>query len=227
MDRPNDSERQERIEAFVSGRLGGEELRVFEQAMAADDELRADVEIERVTRETLKREPEMRFRDLVRRVSEEQENAGQDTGTPEIPVIPIDRKRNWTWMAAAASIALVLTVGIAQWLRGPDDQELALAFANQSVPTTRGDDAPTPYSGVAELDSALAHILAQQPDRAIGLLTAYSTSDPALSCKRDWLNALALLQHGDEEHALALLDRVIGGACHPEPGLAKELKGKF
>jgi len=41
------------------------------------------------------------------------------------------------------------------------------------------------------------------------------------------LNALALLQQGDEEHALPLLDRVIAGTCHPEPGLAKELKGKL
>lgn len=223
MDRPNDSERQARIEAYVSGNLGGEELRAFEKALIADEDLRADVEIERVMCETVKREPEMRLRDLVQNVSDEQEGGTER----EVPVIAIDRKRNWTWITAAASIALVLSVGIAQWMRGPDDQELALAFAHQSVPVTRGDDAPEPYSGVAELDSALARILAQQPDKAIEILSLYATSDPALSCKHDWLNALALLQHGDDEHALPLLDRVISGSCHPEPGLAKELKEKL
>lgn len=223
MDRPNDSERQERIEAYVSGLLGGEDLRAFEQAMTVNDELRADVEIERLMRETLKREPEMRFRDLVQNVSDEQEGKmGR-----EVMVIPIDRKRNWAWIAAAASIALVLTVGIAQWMLGPNDHELAMSFAQQSVPTTRGDSAPEPYSGVAELDSALAHLLKQQPDKAIDILSAFATADPALSCKRDWLNALALLQHGDRARALSMLDCVINSACYPEPGLARELKERL
>ncbi len=224
MDRPNDSERQERIEAYVSGKLGGEDLLAFEQALTSDDDLRADVEIERLMLETVKLEPEMRFRDLVQNVSDEQEGRTER----EVQVIAIDRKRNWTWITAAASIALVLTVGIAQWMKGPNDRELALAFAQQSVPVTRGgDDASEPYSGVAELDSALAHILAREPDRALEILTDYSPTELALICKRDWLHALALLQHGDEEHALPLLDRVISGACHPEPGLAKELKEKL
>lgn len=223
MDRPNDSERQARIEAFVSGKLSGEDLRAFEQALAGDDDLRADVEIERVMRESIEREPEMRFRELLRNVSDEQEGRTQR----DVPVSAIDRKRNWTWIAAAASVALALTVGIAQWMKGPNDQELAMAFAQQSVPTTRGDDGPEPYSGVAELDSAFALIIAQQPDKAIDMLAVYATSDPALSCKRDWLNALALLEHGDRARALPLLDRVINGACHPEPGLAKELKQKL
>ena len=34
MDRPNDIERQERIEAYVSGKLGGEDLRAFELALS-------------------------------------------------------------------------------------------------------------------------------------------------------------------------------------------------
>lgn len=229
MDRPNDIERQERIEAYVSGKLSGEELRAFEQALGGDGELRADVEIERVLRETVKRGPEMRFRELVQRVSQEQENAGLNSGAPETPVIPIDRKRNWTWIAAAASVALLLTVGIAQFMRGPNDQELAMNFADQTrlLHTTRGEKDQEPYSGVAELDNALALILAQQPDKASDILAAYSTAEPALSCKRDWLNALALLQHGDEELATPLLKRVIARACHPEMGLAKDLMGKL
>lgn len=221
MERPNDIERQERIEAYVSGTLTGEELRVFERALAGDGELRADVEIERVMRDTLKRSPELEFRDLVQRVSQEQAEE------KEVPVIPIGRKRSWAWMAAAASIALVLTVILAQRMSGPDAQALALDFAKQSIPTVRGEDDPAPYSGVAALDTALAAILGQRTKRALELLGAYSTTDAALSCKRDWLHALALLQLGDEEHALPLLDRVIGSACHPEPALAKELKGKL
>lgn len=223
MDRPSDSERQERIEAYVGRKLSGEDLRAFEHALDSDASLRTDVEIERLMRETMVREPELRFRDLVRGVSDEQEGKTER----EVPVIAIGRKRNWTWIAAAASIALVLTVVIARRMQGPDDQALAMEYAGKSVPATRGDDDPNPYSGVAQLDSALALILAQRPDRALDLITTYSTEEPALVCKRDWLNALALLQHGDDENALPLLDRVIAGACHPEPGLAKELKAKL
>lgn len=225
MEQPHDIERQERIEAYVSGKLANAERLVFEGELTSDEKLRADVEVERVLRGALEMGPEMRFRELVKGVSVEQERTTvRMDGTP---VIPIDRKRNWTWIAAAAGIALIISVGIAQWMHGPDDQALAMEFADKSVPTMRGDDAPEPYSGVAELDNALAHILAQQPDKALALLATYSTTEPALSCKRDWLNALALLQHGDEEHALPLLDRVIVGACHPEPGLAKGLMEKL
>lgn len=221
MDRPSDSERQERIEAYVSGTLSGEDLRAFEHALSGDEELRTDVGIERVMRETVKCVPVLEFRDLVQRVAEEQ------TEERSIPVIPIGGKRTWTWLAVAASIALILTVGIGQWMNGPDEQALALDFANQSIPAVRGDDDPEPYSGVAQLDSALAAILTQQPKRAIDFLTAYSTTDAALSCKRDWLHALALLQQGAGQRAIPLLERVITGACHPEPALAKELKGKL
>ena len=127
----DDIRRQERIEAYVGGKLAGEELRAFEAELATDEQLRQDVEVERTLAGTLQRSPELRFRDLVRRVSDEQERGASGGGGVEKPIIPIDRGR-WKWWAAAASVALLLGAGALFFLQGPDPQQLAMAEVTRS-----------------------------------------------------------------------------------------------
>lgn len=130
-----DFQRQERIEAYVNGKLDGEELRAFESALAHDERLRAEVEVERTLSGTLQREQELRFRDLVQRVSGAQEQKATKGGGSEAPVIPIQRGR-WKWLAAAASVAALVGVAVKWWSdhpdgsgTGPDYSELAYVEA--------------------------------------------------------------------------------------------------
>lgn len=122
----DDIRRQERIEAYVGGKLAGEELRAFEAELAADAQLQRDVEVERTLAETLQRSPELRFRDLVQRVSDDQERGASGGGGAEKPVIPIDRGR-MRWWAAAAGVAVVLGIAVLYFDHGtrPDYAQFA------------------------------------------------------------------------------------------------------
>lgn len=138
----DDIRRQERIEAYVGGKLAGEELRAFEAELAADAQLQRDVEVERTLSGTLRRSPELRFRDLVQRVSDEQERGATGGGGAEKPVIPIDRGR-MRWWAAAAGVLVLL--GVSVWMfnervAGPDHRGLALAELQRPLSGTRGGD---------------------------------------------------------------------------------------
>lgn len=108
------NERQERIEAYVRGTLSEEALVAFEAELRTDPRLQEDVATERVLLETLQRAREMRFRDLVERVSGEQERSADGGVEAETPVIPISRGR-WMWLAAAASVALAVTFAVQHW----------------------------------------------------------------------------------------------------------------
>lgn len=112
MSEHDDLIRAERISAFVSGKLTGVDRAAFEAEMAHDAALASDVELERLLRETVKHEDVMRFRGRVRAVVTEQELAATKT---ETKVISIDRSRTWAYIAAAASVALVVTFALWQW----------------------------------------------------------------------------------------------------------------
>lgn len=215
-------ERAKEIEDFVADRISDADRAGFEERLRTDINLRNGVEAERLCHDAKGLEHVVSFKTLLKEVAGEVEKA---EGAGAV-VVSIGRKSNLAWMAVAASIALIVTVGVTKWMNAPSSQELAMDFARKSMPTTRGVDDTEPYSGVAELDSAFAHILDQQPDKALALLAAYSPAAPELICKRDWLNALALLQLDREAEAIFLLDKVISARCYPEDR-AKELRGKL
>ncbi|QQR85400.1 MAG: hypothetical protein IPJ76_12360 [Flavobacteriales bacterium] len=134
--------RADRISAYVSGTLTGAERAAFEADMARDAALANDVELERLLRDTIKHEDVMRFRDRVRKVVSEQELAATKT---ETKVISIDRSRTWAYIAAAASVALVVTVALWQWGAGGLRQD-TLAELN----TERGFEFSGTRSGTAD-----------------------------------------------------------------------------
>ena len=206
----DDIRRQERIEAYVGGKLAGEELRAFEAELATDEQLRQDVELERTLAGTLQRSPELRFRDLVRRVSDEQERGASGGGGVEKPIIPIDRGR-WKWWAAAASVALLLGAGALFFLQGPDPQQLAMAEVREFSTTVRGDS--TAANAHAEaLMKARQLILDHKPAEAIALLQVPRAA-VCEEAERRWLLGLAYLVADQEAKALPELDRVSSAGC--------------
>lgn len=216
-------ERQARIEAYVSGKLVGEDLVAFDQELAVDAELRADVEVERVLQGTAIRAPELRFRDLVSRVSADQETGAGTGGASALKPSPvINIRRNWTWMAAAASILLVLSVGVIQYLRAPEPETLALAYAERTTTSVRGDD----HGAILALQQAFADartaLLEKRPADALNIL---GEQHPVTSCdvaRKQWLSALALLMGPRLKEAERELERVTSSGCQDKDA-AREL----
>lgn len=213
------------IEDFVAGRLSDTDRAAFEERLRTDLALRTAVEAERMFQQAKGLEHVAKFKQVLAEVAAQVE--GEERASGGGRVLPMQRSTNWTWWAAAASVALVLTVGISQWQGAPSNSELAMDYARGSYATTRGEDEPEPYTDVLELNAALAHIIAERPDQALGSLSSYQPTEPAMICKRDWLTALALLQKDQEVEAVALLEKVIAARCYPEEGPAKELKAKL
>lgn len=217
----DDIRRQERIEAYVGGKLAGEELRAFEAQLATDEQLRQDVEVERTLAGTLQRSPELRFRDLVQRVSDEQERGATGGGGAEKPVIPIDRGR-WRWLAAAASVALLIGAGAVLFLQGGDPQQLAMAEVREFSITVRGDS--TGVSAHADaLMKARQLILDRKPAEAIALL---QVPRPAVceEAQRKWLLGAAHVVAGNSAKARPELQQASQAGCSISPKAAALLK---
>lgn len=206
----SDSRRQERIEDYVAGRLTGEGLRAFEAELRTDEQLRQEVEVERTLAGTLQRSPELRFRDLVQRVSDEQERGATGGGGAEKPVIPIDRGR-WRWLAAAASVALLIGAGAVLFVQGGDPQQLAMAEVRAFSISVRGDS--TGASAHADaLMKARQLILDHKPAEAIALLQVPRTA-VCEDAERRWILGLAYLLADQEDKARPELDRVSSVGC--------------
>lgn len=213
MEEPNDIERQERIEAYVSGTLGGEALRAFEAELARDPGLRTDVDTERTLRATLQREKELQFRDLVQQVSGKQERGASGGGGAEPPVIPIDRGR-WKWWAAAASVAVLLGVGgLVMRLSGSVDR-MALAQVEGYSWQVRGDGATDAFN--MTMTQARQFILDEKPGEAVTILVNMEGAG-CPEAERRWLLGVARLLSGDRTSAKPDLEAAGQAGCAVSP----------
>ncbi len=217
MEESNDIERQERIEAYVNDALTGEALHAFESDLARDTGLRTDVEAERTLRATLKRGQELRFRDLVQRVSDQQERGASGGGGAKPPVIPIDRGR-WKWWAAAASVAALLGVGLVMRLSGSADR-LALAQVEGYTWQVRGDGSADAFS--TAMMQARQFILDDKPSEAVTILVNVEGAG-CPEADRRWLLGVARLLNGDRTAAKSDLEAAGQAGCAVSPK-AKEL----
>lgn len=210
MEEPNDIERQERIEAYVSGTLGGEALRAFEAELDRDPGLRTDVAAERTLRATLQREKELQFRDLVQQVCGKQERGASGGGSAEPPVIPIDRGR-WKWWAAAASVAVLLGVGgLVMRLTGGADR-LALAQVEGQTWQVRGDASADAFN--TAMMQARQFILDDRPGEALTILVNMEGAG-CPEAERRWLLGVARLLNGDRTAAKSDLEAAGQAGCY-------------
>lgn len=220
MSEEQDIERSERILAYVQGAMGTAERAAFEQELAADQGLRTEVEAARAIAGALRNEPELRFRELVSRVSEKQEKSSTSGMAP--PVIPIGRKANWAWMAAAASVLVLVAIGIGNYLLPTDHAELAMTYVDRARGGVRGD-VPAGVAGEeALLDSALVLLQRKEVENAKALLGVDPFKTACTEARRGLVLALADLLGGDEAAARQHLLPVTTSGCS-ESADAKEL----
>jgi hypothetical protein len=146
----NNSTNFDRIEAYLLGQMPPEVADRFEQEMAADQSLAAEVgqqELEHRAMELLLRE-ELQSQMLQWKAEKEQEEAGTGTG-PAAKVIPINTSRRLVFrLAAAASVALLIGFFSRQFFFSPTDYE-SLAMENfGSSSANMRSDAQNPLSPV-------------------------------------------------------------------------------
>lgn len=220
MSEEQDIQRIERVHAFVQGRMNPDERAVFEKEMATDLSLRAEVEAAQAMTEALRNEAELRFRELVTRVSAEQERTASSGIEP--PVIAIGRRANWGWMAAAASVLILAAIGVGNYLLPSDHAELAMNYVDRTRGGVRGD-LPADVTGEeALLDSALALLQQKEVERAKSLLGSVPFTTACTEARRGLVLALADLLGGDEKAARQHLLPVTTSGCS-ESADAKEL----
>ncbi|MBK9146190.1 MAG: hypothetical protein IPM12_00055 [Flavobacteriales bacterium] len=220
MNEEQEIKRSERIIAYVQGAMSPVERTAFEHEMATDPGLRAEVEAAQAVTVALRNEPELRFRELVTRVSAEQEQAS-GSGTAA-PVIPIGRKPNWAWMAAAASVLVLVAIGIGNYLLPTDHAELAMNYVDRARGGVRGQVPAGVIGEEALLDSALALLQQKEVERAKSVLGTVPFTTTCTEARRGFVLALANLMQDDEATARQLLLPVTSSGCS-ESAPANEL----
>ena len=136
----NNSPNFDRIEAYLLGQMPPEEATRFEQEMAADQSLAAEVgqqQLEHRAMELLLRE-ELQSQMQQWKEEKEQEEAGVGTGAK---VVPMNTSRRLIFrLAAAASVALLIGFFSRQFFFSPTDYEsLAMENFGSSSVNMRGD----------------------------------------------------------------------------------------
>jgi len=178
-----------------------------------------DPRIEALFMEAQGREDVFRFRRMLGEVA-----ASVEASEAETRVIPIERGANWKWLAAAASIAVLVTVGIALFDREPDFGVLAMSYAVNTAPLTRGDANGQPSSLELAFDEARTAILEGRAEQALAVL---ETTTPVATCdivRKQWLLGLAYLAHQGSDAAKQEIQTVANSGCQDKDAARELLK---
>jgi len=177
-----------------------------------------DPNMEALFKEAQSREDVFRFRQVLREVASEVE------AREETPVISIARKTNWKWLALAASVALLLTVGVALFGEDPNAEKLAMVYAEGTTTMTRGEGGAEPTAHELLFDEARSAILNGD---ALAALTALEVSQPEAKCdkvRKQWLMGLAYLLGKRVTEAEREFQVVANSGCQDKESAKKLLK---
>lgn len=178
----------ERIEAYVLDRMGADERLAFEQRMATDHALRAEVELERENILAIELGGMERLLKAAREEQPEQRNEGGGLST---------------WLKYAAVVAVLLGGTLWFTLRPNANERLFAAHfrPDPGLPVVMGAT-----DGHAFHDAMVAYKLGDH-DEAIGKFTALLKEDPASDTLRFYIGC-AELNAGRAERALPMLQAV-------------------
>ncbi|MBK9060255.1 MAG: hypothetical protein IPL81_10410 [Flavobacteriales bacterium] len=176
-----------------------------------------DPKVEALFKEAQGREDVFRFRQVLRDVAAEVE------AREETPVISIARNRTWTWLAVAASLALLVTIGV-PFFRGPDMNALAVAYAETTRPLVRGEDDGNASSLSQSYEEARKAIIEGRTEQAIAALQATAPIAKCDSIRKQWLLGLAYLHEGHRADATQEIQAVANSGCQDKEAAKKLLK---
>jgi len=178
-----------------------------------------DPRMEAFFQEAKGREDVYRFRQVLRSVAADVESREAET-----PVISINRKRIWSGLAIAASVALLVTVGIVQFWQGPDMNELAMTYTEATVSMTRSDGSEQVSPLELAFDEARTLILAGRTDQAIKTIEASEPVAPCEVVRKHWLLGLAYLLDERLDDAKHEIQTVANSGCQDKEAAGRLLK---
>jgi hypothetical protein len=188
-----DRKRFEAIEAYVMGRMSSDERVRFEQDLATDADLRAEVELQREN--TLAIELGGMDR-LLKQVRAEQRNAPGASGN------------GWTtYLKYAAAIALLIA-GALWWMNKPSTNERLFAEHFVADP---GLPVPMSATGDAAFHDAMVAYKLGDHAEARGKWSALLNTKPDNDTLRYYISQAALAE-GDADSAIPLLEGVAADA---------------
>ena len=195
----NPEDQQDRIDAYLSGRLADAES--FEREMEAIPQLKSDMEATRMALDAIHISETTRLKDRLRELE-----AGMHTErqAPQAKVVPIkrERRRSWTTYAAAAAIALLFAAFFLLRPGAQNDAVLAMAafepYDNIAFAITKG--------GSDEADRATAYIAYERKEYAAAEQAFQALPSPN-NADRFYL-AQSLLAQEKFTEAVALLDQL-------------------
>jgi TolA-binding protein len=172
----NDQDKYEKIEAYLRGDMAGEELRQFEKSLESDNALSSEVELFRNLDEALADEQALKLQKETLKLGETYFNKQETTATP-VRRLSVYRRP----LAIAASIALILSLGVLFWTLNSGggsltNEELYTAYYEPYAfsETVRGGDEPQ-----NAYEEALSAIEQEDYAAAIGLLQTHLTEQPS------------------------------------------------
>ncbi len=199
----NSEDQQDRIEAYLSGRLANAES--FEREMEANPQLQSEMEATRMALDAIHISETNRLKDRLRQLE-----AGRpaDEHKPDAKVVSINRNRQRSWYYYAAAAAVLLLIAGYFFLRPAAQNDAVLAMAsfepydNIAFTITKGSS--------SEADRATAYIAYESGDYAEAE-AAFQTLSDAGAADRFYLGQSLLAQEKFNEAAplfdeLAALD---------------------
>ena len=198
----NPEDQQDRIDAYLSGRLADAES--FEREMEANPQLKSDMEATRMALDAIHISETTRLKDRLRQLESGMRTEQREA--PQAKVVSIKRagRRSWTTYAAAAAVALLFAAFFLLRPGAQNDAALAMAsfepYDNIAFTITKG--------GTDEADRATAYIAYESGDypaaeQAFEALPAPGNAD------RFYL-AQSLLAQEKFADAVTILDELAG-----------------
>ena len=198
----NPEDQQDRIDAYLSGRLADAES--FERELEANPQLKSDMEATRMALDAIHISETTRLKNRLRQL--ETNMQAEQREAPQAKVVSLKResRRSWMTYAAAAAVALLFAAFFLLRPGAQNDAVLAMAsfepYDNIAFTITKG--------GTDEADRAAAYIAYERGDYATAEQAFQALPAPG-NADRFYL-AQSLLAQEKFAEAVAVLDQLAG-----------------
>ena len=197
----------DKIEAYLFGKMSPADREAFEQALAQDEELAAELAVHQLEHRSMELLSRQALRDNLNIWKAEKKMEFAASIKQEAKIVSFSQRRRFFQIAAAASVLLLAGFFIWNWQKGtPDNQALASEFFDASSLGSRSKGTGT-GNEPSELAPGLNALLEGDYTAAVSFFNAVTDStylDQAMLLKGE-----ALFHQKDYSNAIVVYQQVI------------------